>query len=36
MNHNKNVYPICYLQKEVIVISNTARTLLKKKEKQTL
>lgn len=36
MNHNKNVYPICNLQKEVMVISNTAHTLLSRKRKNKL
>jgi len=36
MNHNKNVYPICYLQKEVMFVSNTAHTLLSRKRTNKL
>lgn len=36
MNHNKNVYPICYLQEKVMVVSNTAHTLLSRKNKNKL
>lgn len=36
MNHSKNVYPICYLQKEAMVLSNTAHTLLSRKRKNKL